>query len=64
MMVIYWRTWEIHVKVCLEDILEKEMATHSSILAWRIQWTGEPGGLQSMGSQRGSVTERNTANEV
>ena len=32
--------------------LEKEMATHSSILAWRTQWTEEPGGLQSMGSQR------------
>ena len=32
-----------------EDTLEKEMATHSSILAWRIQWTEEPGGLQSMG---------------
>ena len=31
--------------------LEKEMATHSSILAWRIPWTEEPGGLQSMGSQ-------------
>ena len=31
---------------------EKEMATHSSILAWRIPWTEEPGGLQSMGSQR------------
>ena len=36
----------------LEDPLEKEMAIHSSILAWRIPWTGEPGGLQSMGSQR------------
>ena len=36
----------------LEDSLEKEMATHSSILAWRIPWTEEPGGLQSMGSQR------------
>ena len=36
----------------LEDILEKRMATNSSILAWRIPWTGEPGGLQSMGSQR------------
>ena len=36
-----------------EDPLEKEMATHSSILAWRIPWTEEPGGLQSMGSQRG-----------
>ena len=34
-----------------EDLLEKEMATHSSILAWRIPWTEEPGGLQSMGSQ-------------
>ena len=33
-------------------ILEKKMATHSSILAWRIPWTEEPGGLQSMGSQR------------
>ena len=33
-----------------EDPLEKEMATHSSILAWRIPWTEEPGGLQSMGS--------------
>ena len=32
--------------------LEKEMATHSSILAWRIPWTEEPGGLQSIGSQR------------
>ena len=32
--------------------MEKEMATHSSILAWRILWTEEPGGLQSMGSQR------------
>ena len=35
-----------------EDPLEKGMATHSSILAWRILWTEEPGGLQSMGSQR------------
>ena len=32
-----------------EDCLEKEMATHSSILAWEIPWTEEPGGLQSMG---------------
>ena len=36
----------------LEDSLKKEMATHSSILAWKIPWTEEPGGLQSMGSQR------------
>ena len=35
-----------------EDPLEKEMTTHSSILAWRIPWTEEPGGLRSMGSQR------------
>ena len=35
-----------------EDSLEKGMATHSIILAWRIPWTEEPGGLQSMGSQR------------
>ena len=35
-----------------EDLLEKEMATHSSILAWKIPWTEEPVGLQSMGSQR------------
>ena len=34
-----------------EGSLEKEMATHSSVLAWRIPWTEEPGGLQSMGSQ-------------
>ena len=38
-----------------EEPLEKEMATHSSILAWRTPWTGEPGGLQSMGSQRVGV---------
>ena len=35
-----------------EDPLEKGMTTHSSILPWRIPWTEEPGGLQSMGSQR------------
>ena len=34
-----------------EDPLEKALATHSSIIAWRIPWTEEPGGLQSMGSQ-------------
>ena len=34
-------------------MVEKEMAIHSSILAWRIPWTEEPGGLQCMGSQRG-----------
>ena len=35
-----------------DNLLEKEMATHSSILAWKIPWTEEPGSLQSMGSQR------------
>ena len=43
-----------------EDPLEKEMATHSSVLAWKIPWTKEPGGLQSMGLwrvRRGLVTE-------
>ena len=35
-----------------EDLLEKEMATHNSVLAWRIPGTGEPGGLPSMGSHR------------
>ena len=34
-----------------EDLLWKDMATHSSVLAWEIPWTGEPGGLQSTGSQ-------------
>ena len=37
-----------------DDPLEKEMATPTSVLAWRIPWTEEPGGLQSMGSQRGT----------
>ena len=45
--------WETRVQsLGWEDLLEKEMATHSSILAWRIPGTEEPGGLQSMGSQR------------
>ena len=41
-----------------EDPLEKEMATHSSILAWKIAWTEEPGRLQSMRSQESDTTER------
>ena len=45
-----WETWVWSLGP--EDPLEKEMATHSSILAWRIPWTEEPGGLQSTGSQR------------
>ena len=40
-----------------EDPLEKEIATHSSIPAWEIPWTEEPGGLQSMGSQESDTTE-------
>ena len=45
-----WETWVRSLG--REDPLEKAMATHSSILAWRIPWTEEPGGLQSMGLQR------------
>ena len=45
--------WETQVQsLGWEDPLEKGMATHSTILAWRIRWTEEPGGLQSMGLQR------------
>ena len=45
--------YEIWVRsLSREDPLEEGMATHSGILAWRIPWTEEPGGLQSMGSQR------------
>ena len=39
-----------------EDPLEKAMATHSSILVWKIPWTEEPGGIQSMGSQESDTT--------
>ena len=46
-------TWETQVQsLGQEDPLEKGMATHSNILAWRIPWTEEPDGLQSIGSQR------------
>ena len=45
-----WETWVRSLGWA--DPLEKEMATHSSILAWKIPWTEEPGGLQSTGSQR------------
>ena len=45
--------WETLVRsLGQEDPMEKEMASHFSILIWRILWTEEPGGLQSMGSQR------------
>ena len=39
----------------LEDPLEKEMATHSSILAWKVPWTEKPGGLESLGSQKSGI---------
>ena len=45
-----WETWVQFMSQ--EDPLEKELATHSSILAWRIPWTEEPGGLQSMRPQK------------
>ena len=49
--------WETQVRsLGQEDPLEKEMATHSSTLAWRIPWTEEPGGLQSIGSQESDTT--------
>ena len=43
-----------------ENPLEKGMATHSSIVAWRIPWTEKPGRLQSMGSKESGMTERNS----
>ena len=46
-------SWETQVQsLAWEDPLEKEMATYSSVLAWKIPWTEEPSGPQSMGSQR------------
>ena len=51
-----WETWV--QSLGREDPLEKEMATHSSILAWRILWTEELGGLQSMGRKESDTTER------
>ena len=52
-------TWEIQVQsLGREDPLEKGMANDTSILAWRIPWAEEPGGLQCMGSQRVRLTER------
>ena len=45
--------WDTRVQILSqEDLLEQEMATHSSILAWKIPWTEEPDRLQFMGSQR------------
>jgi len=60
--MLSWRPHQavLHHSLCSHDLLcglavsalEKEMATHSSVLAWRIPGTGEPGGLPSMGSHR------------
>ena len=49
------RRWQVG-SLGQEDPLEKEMATHSSILAWKIPWTEEPGGLQSMGCKELDTT--------
>ena len=49
-LLAMWETWVLFWG--WEDPLEKGMETHSSILAWRIPWTEEPGGPQSMGSKR------------
>ena len=55
-IVIVFRFWMIYICVCYvyscDDPLDEGMATCSNILAWGIPWTEEPGGLQSMGSQR------------
>ena len=48
-------TWVLSLS--WEDPLKQEMATHSSILAWKIPWTEKPGGLQSVGSQESDMTE-------
>ena len=50
------KTWVLSLG--LEDLLEKEMATHSSILAWKIPWVEEPGGPQSTGHKESDTTER------
>ena len=55
-LLAMWETWV--PSLSWEDPLEKEMATHSSILAWRIPWMEELGGLQSTGHQELDTTER------
>ena len=47
-----------------EDLVEKEMATHSSILAWEIPWTEKPGGLHSMGSQKSRTWLSNWTTDI
>ena len=51
-----WETWVLSLG--WEDPLEEGMATHSSILAWRIPWTGEPGGLRPWGHKESDMTEQ------
>ena len=51
-LVNHFKNYIIYLSLGWEDTLEKEMATHSGILAWKIPWTEEPGGLQSIGLQR------------
>ena len=51
-----WETWV--QSLGQEDLLEKETATHSSILAWKIPWTEDPGRLQSRGCNESDTTER------
>ena len=51
-----WETWV--QSLGWEDPLEEGIATHSSILAWRIPWTEEPGGLQSIGHKESDTTEQ------
>ena len=53
-----WETWV--QSLIWEDPLEKGMTTHSSIFAWRVPWTEEPNGLQSMGCKESDTTERIT----
>ena len=55
-LLAMWETWVR--SLCREDSLEKEMATHSSILAWSIPWTEELGGLQSTGLKESDTTEQ------
>ena len=68
LMAQWWRihlpVWETQVQsLGQEDPLEKDMKIHSSILAWEIPWTEEPGGLQSMGSQKSWTRLSNNSND-
>ena len=58
------QSWESSHPGSPEDPLEKEMVTHSSIMAWRIPWTKKPGRLQSMGSQKSDMTDATNTHSV